>query len=89
MVSVDTVQLRAQLSDVVNRVAFGKERVLLKRRGKDLAVLVPVEDAKRLEELEALEDAADADAGRRALAEFRKSGKKAIPLSAVKRRLRL
>jgi prevent-host-death family protein len=37
---------------VVNRVAFGKERVLLKRRGKDLAVLVPVEDAKRLEELE-------------------------------------
>jgi prevent-host-death family protein len=87
MGSVDTVQLRAQLSEVVNRVAYGKERLVLKRRGKGLAVLVPLEDAKRLEELEALEDAADAQAGRRALAEFRKSRKKAIPLSEVKRRL--
>ena len=52
MASVDTVQLRAELSTMVNRVAFGKERIALTRRGKQIAALVPVEDVRLLEELE-------------------------------------
>jgi len=66
---------------MVGRGAYAKERVVLKRRKEGLATSVPLEDVKRLE------DAADAEAGRKALAEFRKSGKKAIPLREVKRRL--
>jgi hypothetical protein len=42
----------------------------------------------QIEEIEALEDAADAAAGRKALVEFRKSGKRAVPLSEAKRRSR-
>ena len=77
MTSVDTVKLRADLSATVNRVAFGKERVTLTRRGKDLLVLVPVEDARLLEELEDARDVRDAlkalkEKGGKTLAQLRK-----------------
>ena len=48
MNSLDSVRLRADFSATVNRVAFGKERITLTRRGKKVAVLVPVEDARDL-----------------------------------------
>lgn len=77
MASIDTVKLRADLSATVNRVAFGKERVTLTRRGKDLLVLVPVEDARLLEELEDARDVRDAlkalkEKGGKTLAQLRK-----------------
>jgi prevent-host-death family protein len=50
----------------VNRVRFGGERLSLTRRGRAVAALVSVEDAELLERLE---DEADLDAARRALAE--------------------
>ena len=64
MTSVSTVEARKQFSDLINRVAYGKERVILSRRGRDLAGLVPLED---IELLEALEDRLDLDAARAAL----------------------
>ena len=60
-------EARDSLAELVNRAAFGKERVLLARRGKPVAALVPVED---LEALEALEDERDLADARRALAEW-------------------
>jgi len=50
--------LRNDLSDTLNRVAYGRERIVLHRRGKNLAVLIPIEDFKFLEEIE---DAKDVD----------------------------
>jgi prevent-host-death family protein len=47
--SVDTSQVKAQLSEFIGRVAFGHERVLVLRRGKPVAALVSVEDLRRLE----------------------------------------
>jgi len=49
-------EAREQLADLVNRVAYGRERITLGRRGKKIAAIVSAED---LELLEALEDAAD------------------------------
>jgi len=57
---------REQFADVINRVTYRRERVVLERRGKGVAALVPVED---LELLEALEDKLDVAAARAALAE--------------------
>jgi prevent-host-death family protein len=57
---------REDLAEVVNRVAYGHERVRLTRRGKPLAAVVPIED---LELLEQLEDQADVEAIRQALAD--------------------
>jgi prevent-host-death family protein len=50
--SVDTSQVKAQLSEFIGRVAFGHERVLVLRRGKPVAALVTVEDLRRLEALD-------------------------------------
>lgn len=36
-------EARAQFSDLVNRVGFGKERIVLTRHGKPLVALVPAE----------------------------------------------
>jgi prevent-host-death family protein len=66
MEQVPITDARDDLADVVNRVAYRHERVMLTRRGRALAVVVPVEDAELLEQLE---DAADLDAMRAALAD--------------------
>ena len=60
------MQARDRLSELVNQVAYGKERVTITRRGKALAVLVPIED---MELLQALEDRIDLEEARKALAE--------------------
>ena len=57
---------RERFADLVNEVAFGHQRVVLHRHGKDIVAIIPVED---LELLEALEDRADVAAAKRALAE--------------------
>lgn len=71
MGQVSTVDARAQLSDIINRAAFGKERITLTRRGKEIVAVVPIEDVKLLE---ALEDKIDLEEARVALAEAEKKG---------------
>jgi prevent-host-death family protein len=61
-----TTEARDNLAELINRVAYGHERVVLERRGKKVAALVSVEDLTRLE---ALDDADDVAAAREALAE--------------------
>lgn len=41
---INTVDAKEQFTDLVNRVAHNKERVILTRRGKEIAVIVPLED---------------------------------------------
>ena len=71
--------IRNNLADAINRVAYGRERIILERRGKKVAALVPVEDVELLEELE---DASDIRAARKALKE-----KGSVPLEEVLKRL--
>ena len=71
MTKVSTVHARDQFSEVINRVAFGKERVVLTRRGKDLVGVVPMEDIKLLE---ALENHLDVEAAKAALADYAEHG---------------
>ena len=53
-------EARDNFADTLNQVGFGKERIVLHRRGKDLAVIVPLEDLALLEELENCQDLEDA-----------------------------
>jgi len=52
MGKMTTVKARGNFSEVINRVAYGKERIVVTRRGKKLAAVVPIEDLTQLEELE-------------------------------------
>ncbi|MHB9026807.1 MAG: type II toxin-antitoxin system prevent-host-death family antitoxin [Armatimonadota bacterium] len=49
---------RDQFSDLLTRAAYLKERIVLKRYGKRIAALVPIEDIDQLEEQETREDLA-------------------------------
>ena len=77
--TISTVKAREQLSTVINRAAFGKERIVLTRRGKEVAAVVPIEDVKLLEELE---DRIDLEEARAALAETKSKG--TIPWEKIK-----
>jgi prevent-host-death family protein len=55
MLEVSIVEVKDRLADLLNRVAYGGERVVLRRRGKPVAVLVSMED---LHALQAIEDQA-------------------------------
>ena len=82
--SIDTSVARDGLSDTLNRVSYGKERIVIKRHGKEVAALVPMED---LEFLEELEDRLDLEEAREALLEAGEKG--TLPWKMVKKDLGL
>jgi prevent-host-death family protein len=70
---------REEFSEIVNRAAYGKERTIVSRRGKDLAAVIPVEDLQLLERLAREEmDRIDIQDARAALKESVEKG--TIPL---------
>ena len=60
MTSMPVTAARDELSEVVNRVAYGRERICLTRHGKDVACVVSVEEAKLLDLIEDRLDVSDA-----------------------------
>lgn len=50
---ISTVEARKRFSQLVNRVSYGKERVLLTWRGMAVAAVIPIPDLVRLERAEA------------------------------------
>jgi prevent-host-death family protein len=50
---VPVTQARAELAELINRVVYGGEQVVLTRHGKPLAALVSAADLQRLRDLDA------------------------------------
>jgi prevent-host-death family protein len=77
MTRLTVSKAKSELVDIVNRAANAKERIVLSRRGKGIAAVVPIEDLRLLEVLTQEEmDRQDIEDARQALAE----GGKSIPL---------
>ncbi|MGH2353597.1 MAG: type II toxin-antitoxin system Phd/YefM family antitoxin [Chloroflexota bacterium] len=55
-------QVKRDISELVNRVAYGKERVVLTSRGKPKAALVSMEDLKRIQDVQRQERLAQLEA---------------------------
>jgi prevent-host-death family protein len=81
MTCVSTVEAREKFSEIVNRAAFGQERIVLTRRGKELAAVVPIEDLRWMEELE---DRLDIEAAEAALEDIERHG--SVPWEEIKAR---
>ena len=81
MKTLEASELRQQIADALNTVAYAGQRIAINRHGKRVAVLVTVED---LAVLEAIEDRVDLAAARKALKE-----KGLIPWAEVKKELGL
>jgi len=45
-------QVRQEFSDMLNRAAYGRERIVMSRRGKPVAAIVSVDDLHLLETCE-------------------------------------
>lgn len=88
MTRLNVSKAREEFPEIVNRAAYGKERTIVSRRGKDLAAVIPIEDLRLLERLAREEmDRIDIEEARAALKEAEEKG--TIPLEEVRRRLGL
>ncbi len=86
MIRLNVSKAREEFPEIVNRAAYGKERTIVSRRGKDLAAIIPIDDLRLLERLTEEEtdrqDLADAHA---ALQEAEVKG--SVPLRELMRDL--
>jgi len=48
-------RVRQEFSDTLNEVAFGHDRIVLSRHGKDIAAIVPMVDLDLIERCEELD----------------------------------
>lgn len=55
---VSAAEARTIFGELMARVSYGGERIIVKRRGKPLVAMISIEDLRRLE---AMEDARDAE----------------------------
>ena len=74
-------EARSSFSDVLNRAAYGKQRIVLTKNGKDVAAIVPIEDLEFIETLEDQIDVAEAK-------KIRASKSKTLDWNTVKKQLR-
>jgi prevent-host-death family protein len=81
MAKIAVIDARKDLADILNRAAYGKERVVLTRRGKDVAAIVPMDD---LNILEAIEDHMDVTESEKVLARVRAGSEQVVSLEEVK-----
>ncbi len=86
MTKLAASQARDAFSDTLNRVAYRGERIVLRRRGKDLAAIVPIEDLKLIQRME---DEIDLREAKKALSDMKRKGLRPIPYEQVRKRLGL
>jgi len=53
---IPVTQARAELADLINRVVYGGERVVVTRHGKPLVALVSAADLERLDALDGADE---------------------------------
>ena len=64
MTTISVSKMKDELSEVLNRAAYGHERVVIASRGRPKAAVISIEDLELLEELE------DALAARQAVEDY-------------------
>lgn len=79
LLTINSAEAKEQLPELLNRVAHNKERIILTRRGKEIAAIIPIEDLALVQDSENKNDLL---AATEALNEARKS--EAITLDEIK-----
>ena len=88
MVTVSSEQVRDGLGELINRVAYGGERVMVTRRGKKVVGIITAEELELLEAvLDAIEDEIDIPLVKERIAEMEREG--GIPLEQLEKELGL
>ncbi len=71
MKQITTAEARKRMSELLNRAAYGKERFVVTRHGKELVAIVPLEDVTLLDRLKTLLERRDFES---AMAEIDEAG---------------
>ncbi len=58
--TITTADARKNFADIVNTVAYGKEPIVLTRRGQEIAALISIEELQLLQKIEDYIDIKDA-----------------------------
>jgi prevent-host-death family protein len=86
--SITASEARDEFAEVINRVAYGGERVVIRRREKELAAVIPMEDLRLLERLiEQEEDRIDAEEADKIMATIEGGEEEVIPLDQAMREI--
>jgi len=80
--TMTTVDARKNFADIINKVSYGQDPIILTRRGEKIAALVSIEE---LELLQQIEDVIDIEDAKLALSEAGKN----IPADEVWKQLGL
>lgn len=75
MKHVQLSKARGELTELVNEVAYQEHRVVFTRNGKDLAVLISMED---LEKIKAWEDMQDINKAKKIMKQIKKTKGKGL-----------
>ena len=78
MKQITAAEARKNMSELVNRAAYGGERFVVTRHGKELVAIVPLRDATLLDRLRGLVEARDFEAALKEIA-----GTDRVALSAI------
>lgn len=84
MEHVTTAEARRNMAELLNRAAYGGERFVVTRHGKELVAIVPLEDASLLDRLRGLLVRREFEAALREVAEAH-----TVPWEEVRRELDL
>ena len=82
-VSMSAAEARENLAEIINRVAYGDERIVLTRHGKALVAMVPIDD---LEALDRFQDYLDGQLADEAWEEYQREG--GIPIEVIEQELK-
>lgn len=61
MTDVSIAEARRDLSAIINRVVYGRERIILASRGRPKAAIISIEDLHKLEEMEKAAESAQTE----------------------------
>ena len=82
---ISIAELRARLGDLVSRVSYNHDRVVITRHGKPVAAIISASDMEKFQELEDWNDIQAAEASER---ETKRNGGP-IPWRTIKREMKL
>ncbi|MAZ77132.1 MAG: prevent-host-death family protein [Legionellaceae bacterium] len=68
MNNISSVHARERFSEIINRVVFGRERIIINRHGQGTVAMVPLEDLQLLELIEDQTDIKEALMAKKAMA---------------------
>jgi prevent-host-death family protein len=81
-VPISSAEARENLDEVINRVAYWDERIVLTRQGKALVAMVPIDD---LEALDRFQDYLDGQLADEAWEEYQREG--GVPIEVIRQEL--